>query len=567
VTSFHIDPSSPQVGIVGAGPVGMALALLLDRHGVTTLLFDADPEDHHWPRGSTLNARSMELFRQLGLSRDLRTLGLPEDHPTDVRYVTRLDGFELARLPGPSARDNQRAVAASSELDQVPEPMIRANQMYVEPYLIRRIAERHRIDYRPGWRVERFAQDTGGVTIWATHAQHGPRQWQCQYLAGCDGARSTVRRQLGIALRGFDGAEDRYFGGAMLATHVRAPALYTECLRDRPAFQYWIGNRDARATLIALDGRGEFLMFTQPAAVEGAPDGAADSQAVMDVIRRCIGRATAVEILGTRPWRAGVALVADRFHDRRVFLAGDAVHLFTPTGGFGMNTGIDDAANLAWKLAASLQGWGGPGLLASYEAERMPVALRNVTAARRLALRVSELRIPPEIDSDSPAGAAQREAMGRVLAGFSDQFDSLGVQLGARYDGSAIVIGDEPPPADLHDSYEPSGVPGGRAPHFWIDAGRGIGSSLFDRLGTGLTLLRWPDSSGEHHRRGHDLVNAARQLSVPLDVIDVQCRGAQALYGRTLALIRPDMYLAWRGNGVVDDALARSILGRVTATR
>jgi hypothetical protein len=235
--------------------------------------------------------------------------------------------------------------------------------------------------------------------------------------------------------------------------------------------------------------------------------------------------------------------------------------VFTPTGGFGMNTGIEDAANLAWKLAATMQGWGGPGLLASYGTERRPIALRNVAAARALSRRVGAVKIAADVECDSPAGAAQRDALGHVFAGFADQFDSMGVHLGARYDGSPIVIGDEPPPADRADRYQPSGVPGGRAPHYWLDAGRGIGSSLYDRLGAGFTLLRFGDDA----RAGGALVDAAGASAVPLAVVDVASRGAKELYGRSLALVRPDLHLAWRGDGPLDAAAAHSILARVIA--
>jgi hypothetical protein len=180
-----------------------------------------------------------------------------------------------------------------------------------------------------------------------------------------------------------------------------------------------------------------------------------------------------------------------------------------------------------------------------------------VTAACELARRVGTVQIAPEIEHDSPAGAAARDALGQVFAGFAGQFDSMGVHLGARYDGSPLVISDEPPPADRHDRYEPSGVPGGRAPHFWIDAGRGIGSSLYDRLGAGFTLLRFGG--------GDDgLPAAAQQLAVPLEIVDVASRAARALYGRAWALIRPDMHIAWRGDGELDLGAARAIVQRAT---
>ncbi|WP_017920153.1 FAD-dependent monooxygenase [Burkholderia gladioli] len=543
------------VAIVGAGPVGMVMALLLDQHGVVCRLFDSETAPRASPRGSTHNARTMELYRQLGLATAVRQLGLPGDYPTDVRYLTRLDGFELARLAMPSERDKQRAVAASSMLDQVPEPVLRANQMMVERYLAACIRGRPHIDYRAGWQVEQFSQHASGVAIRARHASLGTREFAASYLVGCDGARSLVRKELGIALRGPDGIGEQYFGGGMLATHLRAPTLYRGCLRDRPAFQYWVGNPELRATLIALDGRGEFLMFTQ----RPQTDGPIDRAWLLDTIQRCIGHAAPVEVLDTRTWRAGAALVAESLRERRVFLAGDAAHLFTPTGGFGMNTGIEDAANLAWKLTAVLQGWGGEALLASYELERLPVARRNAMAARELSRRVGELRIAPDLEDDTPEGAARRAELGSRLAGFADQFDSMGVHLGARVDGSPIIIGDAAPPAEDLLRYTPSGVPGGRAPHFWLDRGRGSGSSLYDRCGTGFTLLRFEDAG----RDADQIVHAAALLGIPLEVVDIPNREPQALYQASMVLIRPDRLIAWRGSGHVEAWRAVSILRRL----
>jgi hypothetical protein len=251
-----------------------------------------------------------------------------------------------------------------------------------------------------------------------------------------------------------------------------------------------------------------------------------------------------MEMLDHRPWTAGVALVAERFIAGRVILAGDAAHLFTPTGGFGMNTGMDDASNLSWKLAAIVQGWGGAHLLQSYEQERRPVAERNTTAGRELNKHLATAPVAPEIEQDSAEGEAARHRFREFIATLGEEFASLGVQLGARYDGSPLIIADGAPPADDYVNYTPSGVPGGRAPHFWLDAGRGYGSSLFDRMGFGFTLLRLgaepPDSSAIEH--------AAHERGVPLQVLDVPQADARELYGRDLVLVRPDQYVAWRGD-------------------
>jgi hypothetical protein len=234
-----------------------------------------------------------------------------------------------------------------------------------------------------------------------------------------------------------------------------------------------------------------------------------------------------------------------------VVLAGDAAHLFTPTGGFGMNTGMDDTSNLGWKLAALIQGWGGPGLLRSYEVERKPVAERNTIAARDLNKNLAGMPAPAEMEEDSPAGAAARREVSAHLATMGEEFASIGVQLGARYDGSPIVVSDgASPPPDNYVNYTPSSVPGGRAPHCWLNHGRGYGDSLFDHLGAGFTLLRLGNGAAD----GAAIEAAARKRNVPLKVLDVPGADARDLYGCDLALIRPDQYVAWRGNAPPADS-------------
>jgi hypothetical protein len=332
----------------------------------------------------------------------------------------------------------------------------------------------------------------------------------------------------------------------MFSSYVRAPQLYRDLLQTRRAWQYWAVNPEIRSLLITVNGSDEFLLRTQ-ARVPGQPP---KDAAVADIMRRCIGTDTRLEVIGHEPWTAGMALVAEKFGRGRVWLAGDAAHLFTPTGGFGMNTGIDDAANLAWKLAAVIQGWGGTDLLDSYEIERKPVAVRNTGAARQLTVNIGETNVDAAIEENSPAGEAARRAAGEMLASFGEQFASLGVQLGARYDGSPIIAEGGAPPADDFINYEPSSVPGGRAPHVWLDESRSAGSSLFDRLGNGFTLLKL----GGEATRVAALVNAAAAASVPLTLFDIENADARDLYGCDLALIRPDQHVGWRGNAEPADA-------------
>ncbi|MGH7087369.1 MAG: FAD-dependent monooxygenase, partial [Stellaceae bacterium] len=415
------------IGIVGGGPVGMMLALFLARHGVGTVLFNAEDHTRRQPKGNTHNARTMEHYRRLGFSAAVRSLGLPHDHPTDCAYYTRYSRPELARIRMPTAAEKLAGVAASARTAQVPEPIHRANQMYVEAFLFERVAAEKLIVKRYGWRAHGLAPDDGGVSLDAERDGDGARErWRFHYLAGCDGGQSTVRRALGFHYGGFETLQQEYMGGRMIATHLRLPTFHDAVIGGRRrAWQYTCLNPGQRNVLVSLNGSDEFLLFIKAP----DPDEFPDEAGVRAIVERAAGLALPVEVLRHNPWTAGVALVAERFGAGRMLLAGDAVHLFTPTGGFGMNTGIDDAANLAWKLAAMVEGWGGARLLDSYEPERRPIAIRNTTAARTLALALGAMPVTAALEEESPAGAAARQILGDYLgANMGEEFASLGVQ-------------------------------------------------------------------------------------------------------------------------------------------
>jgi len=549
------DPNQNFVGIVGGGPVGMMLALLLERHGVHSVLFNAEETSRWHPKGSTHNSRTMEHYRRLGLSPAVRQVGLPWDHPTDVAYFTRLTGWELGRIKLPTEADKMAAVAASAKIDPVPEPIHRANQMYVEKLLFDRVGQSPMITRRFGWRVNSMRIEADGVSIGAERVADGAREdWRFAYLVGCDGGQSLVRRTLGFRYSGFDTLEQEFMGGRMIATYLRMPTLLPEVIgRDRRAWQYTILNPGGRMVLVSLDGAAEYLLFTRAPDPSVAPD----DGAIIRHVPVAAGAAVTVSVLGHNPWTAGAALVAERFGEGRVILAGDSIHLFTPTGGFGMNTGLDDAANLAWKLAALAQGWGGPHLLATFEPERRPIAIRNTGMARGLAERAGRMPVTPDLEADTASGAAARARLSEFLATtLGEEFASLGVQLGARYDGSRIVVADGAPPADDPFVYRPSSVPGGRAPHVWLGRGRSIGDSLYDRLGLGFSLLAF----GSADTRAIEA--AAQERGVPLAVLRLDDAEARALYERDLVLIRPDQHVAWRGNAL--PAECGPLLARVT---
>lgn len=566
-------PARTQVAIVGGGPVGLLLALFLDRHGVESVVFNTGESVPAEPRGSTHGARTMEHYRRLGLASRVRSLGLPGDHSAGISFFTRYDGHLLADLPWPGADAVRAGVAASERTDQLPEPMHRANQMYVERLLWDRARTRPNITLRYGHRVTGIAESAGtteaggsaesvGTPAEAGHVtltEQGPdgvsHTWRAAFAVGCDGGHSLVRRSLGIAYTGEGTLDQDVLGRRATAAHLRVPGLREGFLRERAGWSNWVFNRDLALNLIALDGADEYFLLTSSA----DPDDT-DDEAIAALVRQAAGVPLEVEVVSRRAWTPGAALVAERFGAGRTWLAGDAAHLFTPNGGFGMNTGVDDAANLAWKLAAAVQGWAGPGLLPSYESERRPVALRNTAAARELNVGLGAIDRPEALEADTAEGAAAREKTGARLAEYGLlTLATTGVQLGARYDASPIVdaAGDVPPPDDF-TSYTPSGVPGGRAPHLWLGDGRGEGDSLFDRFGAGFTLL----SLCVLHQDTSGFEAAARAVGVPLTVVRVQDPAARELYGRDLVLVRPDQHVAWRGNRPPRDPA--ELLARVT---
>ena len=555
------------VAIVGGGPVGLVLALYLDFYGVKCTIFNTESEARWHPKGNGQNARTMEHYRQLGFSDEVRALGLPDDHPFDQAYFTRLSKHEIYRFPMPNRVERIAMRRQMPVTDQMPEPMYHVNQMFVERYLLERARKSSLIDVRFGWQVEWFTQDENEVKIHARKTDGSQEDtWTASYAVACDGGRSLIRKTLGIGYEGDVQKKDAYWAGQFFSIHMRIPDLYPKFVGHRRAWMYWAVNPDAntRGVIIALNGVDEFMMLLKPKG--GRTD--VDKDEIAHWIQQSIGADIPVHIIGYYPWSAGQALVAERYKAGRIMIAGDAAHLFTPTGGFGMNTGIDDSANLAWKLAAVVQGWGGPRLLDSYETERKPVGYRNTGASRKYASRMHDANVPEDVELDGPIGDAARKIASELSYVRKNHFvrpedqDAVGVQLGSHYE-SPVIIPDGEAPADVfpetYDEYTPSGLPGGRAPHLWLDDERVMGSSLFDRFGKGFTLLRLSRDAADTAA----LERAAAKRGIPLVVLDLDLAEARTLYGRDLALIRPDQHIVWRGDALPEDldALLSTVTG------
>jgi len=531
-----------KVVIVGGGPSGLILAIELGRRGISCVLLEEDPTPPTLPKANATTSRTMEHYRRLGFAGEIRALGLPEDYPQDIAYFTRYTGHELARLPGRSRREAMAAREAADSRWPTPEPLHRVQQMYVEAILKAQAERWPAAHVRFGWRARGIERHDEGVTVEAEQVATGwSERVDADYAVGCDGPRSLVRAALGIAYEGQSGEERDFMGGKMLAVYIRSPAFYS-VVHAPHAWQYWAVNREQRALMNAIDGRGLWVLHVQ------LPREGADRAAyARESLLRATGREFPFEILGIAEWTAGFTLVAERFRRGRVFIAGDAAHLFTPTGGQGYNTSVDDASNLGWKLAAACQGWGGRELLSSYETERKPVALRNTRFARAMADSIGTIALSPALEDDGAAGEAARVATGeRLYRHAATEFDIPGIHLGIFYGGSPIVVpdGSPAPPDDWH-RYAASATPGARAPHVWLEDG----VSIFDRFGRDFTLLRFDPAVD-----ARPIEAAARRRGVPLALLDVVSDEARDLYARDLALVRPDHHVAWRGNAPPDDA-------------
>ncbi|WP_432824941.1 FAD-dependent monooxygenase [Dactylosporangium sp. CA-092794] len=514
------DPENISVLVVGAGPTGLTLGIDLAQRGVPCRIVEATTERPVNPRCNTTSARSMEIFRRLGLADDVRRAGLPNDYPTSIQYRATLQGAELFRIPFPSS--GEVLSGAGRAQWPTPEPQHRISQLYLEPIL-----ERH-AHRTPGLTVERGCRlvdlrrhpdhveaivESGGQT----------RMLHCEYVVGCDGAHSAVRRNLGIRYHGVEALQK------FVSTFVRSAELGRLAARD-PAWTYWTFGR-GQSSLIAIDGHDRWLNH-----VAFDPDHDTDDEDPEQLLEQAVGGPIEHEVLGVVRW-TGRQLVAETYQQGRVFLAGDAAHIWIPVGGFGMNTGIQDAITLGWMLAAVHHGWAPPELLNAYELERKPIGEQFAAAVGRAA-RASFAEVPAGIHAPGEAGDRARSEFARRLATTEPQrYSPDGFSFGYHYANSPLVLGGDEQAAVEMGAYRRQARPGFRLPHVWLPDGR----SVLDALGADFTLIRTGDEGDAGAWSA-----AAAELGIPLTVLDLPRRWPES-FPSELILVRPDQHVAWMG--------------------
>jgi 2-polyprenyl-6-methoxyphenol hydroxylase-like FAD-dependent oxidoreductase len=532
-----------EVLIVGGGPAGLTLAMDLARRGVEVTVAErrrfaeapADVKCNH------ISARSMETFRTLGVADTLRDTGLPPDYPNDAAYKTSVLGTELGRTRIPCRAERFTATGGRDTWWPTPEPAHRINQIYMEPVLAEHAATFPRLRMLNQTQVERFEETDDGVVATATSLATGEAlEVRARYIVGCDGGRSAIRRQLGIALSGTPVIRP------FQSTYIRAPELLS--MISEPAWFFLTMSPGQFAMTLAIDGRETWLVHRQL----NAPDAEFDSVDRDEGIRTILGvdEDFEYEVISKQDW-VGRALVADRFRGGRAFLCGDAAHIWIPFGGYGMNAAIADAMNLSWLLAAHLRGWAPESILDAYEAERLPitsqVSQHALGHARSIIAQLEA--VPANIEEPGPEGDELRREYGRAVEELNqEQFCAGGLNFGYYYDASPIVAydGAEAPAYTMGD-FEQSTVPGCRTPHVRLDDGR----SLYDAMGMDYTLLRFDPALDVA-----PLLRAAEARKVPLELLDVVSSEAEGLYEHALVLSRPDRHVGWRGNAVPEDPAA-----------
>jgi len=537
ITDQPVNPTGPitrkvTVLIVGGGPVGLALAAELGWRGIACVLIEQSDGTIVTPRMNSVNIRTMEFCRRWGIADQVHACPFPQDYPHDVVFVTSLSGYELGRIALPP-RTSDKPAPYSPMRRQV------CSQMWFDPILQRFARTFAHVDLWYRRRLEHFEAARTGITAEVADLETGQVQRvEADYLVGCDGANSMVRQSLGIGLKGET-------LGHSLNLFFRAPDLLQKCHKQPGTFFLALDRDGLWANMRIIDPANAVWRLM---VLDSAGKQTSETTDRNAIIRRALGLPIDVEWLTASNWTRR-SMVAERYSQGRVFLAGDAVHQFSPTGGQGMNTGIGDAVDLGWKLGAVLDGWGGDNLLSSYDAERRPIGIRNVALTTDFYLEHEKFGDPfAAIEDDSPVGTKMRQSVGEALVrGVGRMFRTTGLELGYCYENSPICLSDGTSPnPDNPQDFVSSTRPGSRAPHLWLRKDH----SIIDLFGRGFVLLCFDPIAAENSV----LEAAAINAHVPVQRITIRDPDAAQLYERRFVLVRPDGHVAWRADNMPADA-------------
>jgi len=538
-----------DVVIIGAGPVGLTLAMDLHTRGIRSVVLERRAAGElPSVKCNHVSARTMEQFRRLGIAAAVRELGLPADYPHDIAFRTDVCGQELTRVRIPARAQRFTDLSGPDGGWATPEPPHRINQIYLEPALQAHAATLPRITLMHEVEAGTFTQDADGVTVPATRLADGSSfSVRARFLVGCDGGRSGVRKQLDIPLEGTAVIQK------VQSTCIRAPGLL-ERLPGTPAWCFYAVNPRRCGTVFAIDGQETWLIHNHLGPHEGDGETVDRDAAIRTILG--VGPDFTYEIISREDW-VGRRLVAPRLREGNVFLCGDAAHLWVPYAGYGMNAGIADAMNLSWHLSAYLRGWAHRGILDAYERERQPITDQVSRFAMDHAQKMIAARgaVPADIEAPGAHGDAVRCEVGRKAYDLNvQQFCAAGLNFGYFYDTSPLIVydGEAAPPYTM-GSFTPSTAPGCRAPHLWLADGQ----SLYDAMGPDYTLLRLDPRADVR-----PLVRSAHAAGVPLTVLDVTGNVPDA-YRHGLVLCRADQHIAWRGHALPDaiDTLVAQLCG------
>lgn len=523
--------------VAGGGPVGMILALELAFHGVRSIVVERNPSTTIWPKMDLTNGRSMELFRRLGIIDEARAVGVSEDQTLDIAYVTSASGHLLYRFDYGSPNEQRERARTANDGTMTQEPPMRVSQIVLEPVLKNAIDENPLVDVRFGWKIESLEQDESGVTsVIRNTATEEVETVRSQYLGGCDGGGSTVRNAVGIELEGEFGVFP------VFSIHFKSTDLDV-LAKFGAAYHLQTGGL---GTMVAQDGKGIWTLH-----VIQEPGTDVDKLDTDQVLREFAGCDFDYETLVISRWTPH-QVIAKKYREGRVFLAGDAAHQYIPTGGYGMNTGVWDAADLGWKLAAVINGWAGDALLDSVE-ERRKIGEQNRLAAfsnaqERIRIETFIRERLASVDPESDEAEDVRAEISEFIASAGNvENERWGIEHGFRYIDSNVIVYDQPEseaPGFDPLVVEPSGWPGARLPHYYL----ANGESLYDILGKELSLIAL---NGAETRVFED---AATETGTPLDIVAISDDQNLEALGYRYLIIRPDHHIAWSGKTLPESA-------------